>query len=90
MIVIDAVPYVINVATGADYIVLSWRSVSHYSFLLRDFQVMVTSECPTGIRAFQTQIYNVSSEDNSLIIGNLGILIGIEYFNDALKDRLRP
>ena len=74
-------PYAINVASGADSIILSWRSVSSYSLLLQEFHVTVTSECPSGVLGIQTQIYNISSEDNSLTIGNLGTPIAISAVN---------
>lgn len=66
--------FVVSVDSGADNIVITWRSRSAtLQPELGPVQVMVTSECPTGIVPPLTQVFTVApDEGNSVNARRLG------------------
>lgn len=68
--------YHVSINAGADWIRVSWRtSSSILQQQLRSVEVMVTSECFTGIMTPQTQTFNVMPhEGNSITVTGLGTI----------------
>lgn len=58
--------FVVSVYNGANNIVVTWRSRST-GFQFQSVQVMVTSECLTGIVVPQTQVFTVTPDVGSSV-----------------------
>ena len=66
--------FAVTAVRGNSYIIINWGT-SHPVLRqeTRSIQVVVSSECPTGIQPIQTQVYNVMArQQNSINASRLG------------------
>ena len=64
----------VGIVMGRNYIITNWETTDPIlQQEIRSVQVMVSSECPTGIQPTQTQAFNVmASQTNSVNASGLG------------------